>query len=109
MAKTQPGNFIQSFHKWSGIFLVLFVTLKIISGYIISGALAPFDISKAYLIHYAKWVDIPLLFLFIFHAIYGILKGVTKFRTRNKPSVFWLTTLLATVLFTIMIVFIYFV
>jgi len=107
MAKTSSGAFINAFHRWSGLLLIIFMALKILSGYSAAGLLPVFSIRTGSMIHYAIWVDIPLLFLFLYHAVYGILKIVTKFNTRNKPSVFWLTTLVATFLFVVFVVLIY--
>jgi succinate dehydrogenase/fumarate reductase cytochrome b subunit len=99
--------FVRRFHRWSGLLLIIFVGLKMISGYSIAGNLSIFDPSVGYRIHYATWVDIPLLFLFTFHALYGILKvsmtqGITK-----KPWAFIVTTLLGFVIFSISLVMIY--
>lgn len=107
MSKTSSGAFINTFHKWSGLLLILFIALKILSGYAVYGMPSIFSRSTGGAIHFARWVDIPLLFLFIYHAVYGVLKVFTKFNTRNKPVVFWLTTLVATFLFVILVLFVY--
>lgn len=100
---------VRRFHRWSGLLLIILVGLKMISGYSIAGNLSIFDPSVGFKIHYAKWVDVPLLFLFTFHALYGILKILMTKGVTNRPMAFVVTTLLGFVFFSMSIVIIYFV
>ena len=107
MNMKKPGVIIQWFHKWSGIPLIVLIVLKIISGYAGEGNVVFISPQTGYLIHASAWVDVPLLFLFILHAAYGILKNITRFETRNKPVVFWTTTILALIVFFVAVCFIF--
>lgn len=101
--------FVHRFHRWSGLFLIILVGTKMISGYTIAGNLSIFDPPVGYKIHYAKWVDIPLLFFFIFHALYGIFKILMTKGMTHRPVAFIVTTVLGFVFFGISLVIIYFV
>ena len=101
MKPIKPGMVIQLFHKWSGMLLILLIGMKILSGYASIGATAVLSPQAGYLVHTSAWLDIPLLLIVILHIAYGILKNVTSFQTRNKPSVFWITTLVAVAVFVL--------
>ena len=107
MEKFSPIVFVRLFHRWSGIFLILFVGLKILSGYVAAGNIEVLSQEMAYRIHYALWIDIPLLFLFIFHSLYGLFKIINPYVGKNKITVFWIITSLAIVLFLVALIFIY--
>ena len=107
MEKKSILVFIRTFHRWSGILLILTVSLKILSGYAINGFLSFFSQSSGYKIHYARWIDIPLIFLFIFHASYGILKIVIPKNNKKNQTVFLITNCVAMVLFLTAMLFIY--
>ena len=106
MKNTTPLTFIRIFHRWSGLFLIVFIALKILSGYVIAGQLGILSNRVGYLIHYAKVVDIPLLFLFIFHSIYGVYKIVQR-KVKDKVGFFLIATFLALLLYITAILFIY--
>lgn len=100
---------IYQFHRWSGMLLILLVGLKLISGFSIAGNLELFAQKTGYRIHYAQVVDIPLLFCFIMHAAYGILKGLWARVSLNKQSSALITTVVGFLVFALSILFIYFI
>ncbi len=99
--------FVRIFHRWSGMFLIVFVGLKILSGYVAAGNLGFLNQETAYHIHYALWVDLPLLFLFIFHSFYGLFKILNQYYSSKQRLLFNIITLLAMVLFILGVIFIY--
>lgn len=106
MSKFSPIVFVRIFHRWSGLFLILFVGLKIVSGYVAAGEMEIFSQKTAYRIHFADWIDVPLLFLFIFHSLYGLFKIINQYLSKGRTTVFWLITSLAAVLFLVALIFI---
>jgi succinate dehydrogenase/fumarate reductase cytochrome b subunit len=107
MKNITPVIFVRFFHRWSGILLIVFVGLKIVSGYVAAGNLEVLNQETAYRIHYALWVDLPLLFLFIFHSCYGIFKILKQYFSRKQHLLFYIMTLLALVLFVLAVIVIY--
>jgi succinate dehydrogenase/fumarate reductase cytochrome b subunit len=107
MKSNTPSVLIRIFHRWSGLLLIIFVSLKLLSGFIIAGDLDILNLSTGYRIHYAKFVDIPLIFFFIFHALYGILKIIMSRGIRNKMMAFTVTTIFGIVIFIISVIYIY--
>jgi succinate dehydrogenase/fumarate reductase cytochrome b subunit len=100
-------TFIRFFHRLSGLFLFVFVGIKLISGYSITGHMTLINQTFGYRIHYASWIDIPLVCLFIFHTAYGFLKiGMPK-RNEWKEMAFILTNCAAIVVCVLFIVFVY--
>ena len=106
MKRFTPIIFVRLFHRWSGILLIVFVGLKILSGYSVTGEMGIFSQKTAYRIHLADWVDGPLLFLFIFHSLYGLFKIVNQYLGKGRTTVFWVFTSLAVVLFLLALIFI---
>ena len=91
MSKTTPSLIIRLFHRWSGLLLILLIGLKILSGY----GLIDF-------VHVTVWVDIPLIFFFVFHASYGILKILMP-RIKRKWQAFFITNLIGLIIFLLFI------
>jgi succinate dehydrogenase/fumarate reductase cytochrome b subunit len=108
MQPAQTVRWIQKLHRISGISLIIFITLKLLSGNAIAGFLNIFTQKTAYLIHYAKWIDIPLVFLFIFHSLFGLLKISFSSIVKNKVKGFYITLIIGCVLFILYILFVYF-
>ena len=98
---------IRFFHRWTGLLLIVFVGLKIISGYAIVGNLAILNPETGYHIHYALWIDIPLMLIFIFHAAYGILKINIPKNNEKKRKAFIITNCLALLVLTVAMIGIY--
>lgn len=91
----KSARFIRAFHRWSGMLLIGFVALKILTGYTISGQIAPFSTEAGYRIHFSPWVDVPLLVLFVLHASYGVLKILLARNVKNRTGAFVWTNVLA--------------
>jgi succinate dehydrogenase/fumarate reductase cytochrome b subunit len=106
MQPTTIVTWVRKFHRVSGLALIVVVALKILSGYAVTGRLAFWNPEQATLIHTAKLIDVPLVFLFIFHSLYGIYK-ILQPRFLNKAVLFWTLNAAGCVLFIGAIVGIY--
>jgi succinate dehydrogenase/fumarate reductase cytochrome b subunit len=107
LADKSTVSLIRFIHRWTGILLIVLVGLKIISGYIITGNLSLLNQESGYKIHYAMWLDIPLVLIFTFHAAYGILKIYIPKSNEKKKKAFVITSVLALLVFAASMIFIY--
>jgi succinate dehydrogenase/fumarate reductase cytochrome b subunit len=105
MAKMIPAEWIRLFHRWSGLALILFVGLKIVTGFTSTGAFRLFSEETAIRLHAALWTDIPLVLLFVFHSSYGILKMAMARGIRNKPRALALTNIAAGLISAVVLYF----
>jgi succinate dehydrogenase/fumarate reductase cytochrome b subunit len=81
------------FIRFSGPFLLILVGLKIFSGYSLVGR-AP-GIPWLSSLHQNRALDFLLLFVFIFHALYGIrLFLIDLGMMRQEKLLFWIFTLI---------------
>ncbi len=103
----RPSIFIKQFHRYSGLVLILLVGLKIFSGYILTQQIE-MDGKVGVLLHFAKWIDIPLIILFTVHSVYGVIKFFITPQERNKPHIFWSINGVAIAIILIAFYFIYF-
>jgi len=86
------------FIRFSGPLLLILVGLKIISGYSLVGKIQAVSWLSA--LHLSKAFDLPLLFLFIFHALYGLrLFLVDSGMIKQERLLFWTSTIISAGLF----------
>ena len=108
MKPTTPMRFIRVFHRWSGVLLIFIVGLKIVSGLSAAGQIMLLPVSGAYSLHLSAFLDTPLLFLFYFHALYGLFK-IFQGKIQKKVLIFWFTNVIGLLLFAWSILVIYFI
>jgi hypothetical protein len=106
MKETTPAVLIRRFHRWSGLALILLVSLKLISGFRLAGAIGFPAEAAAGRMHFSAWVDAPLMFFFIFHAAYGILKILMP-KISRKAGAFLFASIAAFLVFLTSILSIY--
>ena len=86
------------FIRFSGPLLLVLVGLKIVSGYALVGRIA--GVSWLAGLHQNRAFDILLLFLFIFHAFYGLrLFLIDLGMMKQEKSLFWIFTIISAGLF----------
>jgi succinate dehydrogenase/fumarate reductase cytochrome b subunit len=106
MKETTPAVLIRTFHRWSGLLLILLVTAKLLSGFRLAGEIHfPGEIA-ANRLHFSRWIDVPLIFFFLFHSAYGILKVLMSKGIQKKARAFLAANLVAIVLFALIMGFI---
>ena len=85
------------FIRFSGPLLLIMVGLKILSGYSLVGRIQAPWLSN---LHINKTLDALLLFVFIFHALYGLRLFLIDWgMVKHEKILFWAFTLLSTGLF----------
>ncbi|MFB3886987.1 MAG: hypothetical protein ACE144_17315 [Thermodesulfobacteriota bacterium] len=88
------------FLRFSGPFLLILVGLKILSGYASVGKLEGIPWLAG--VHQNRALDILLLFLFIFHALYGLrLFLIDLGMVKRETALFWVFTLISIGLFVL--------
>jgi succinate dehydrogenase/fumarate reductase cytochrome b subunit len=86
------------FIRFSGPLLLILVGFKILSGYAVTGKGGGASWLSG--IHINRTLDFLLLFLFIFHALYGLrLFLIDLGLMRQERTLFWVFTLTSLVLF----------
>ena len=85
------------FVRFSGPLLLILVGLKILSGYSLVGRIQASWLSN---LHINKTLDLLLLFIFIFHALYGLRLFLIDLRmVKQERVLFWAFTVASAGLF----------
>jgi len=93
------------FIRISGPLLLILVGLKILSGYSLVGRIQSSWLSN---LHINKTLDLLLLFVFIFHALYGLrLFLIDLGMVKHEKILFWAFTILSAALFVFSYVFLF--
>jgi succinate dehydrogenase/fumarate reductase cytochrome b subunit len=86
------------FIRFSGPLLLIFVGIKILSGYSLTGKIT--GVSWLPALHENRTLDFFLLFLFTFHAFYGLRLFLIDLGMMKKEKIlFWVSTLVGVGLF----------
>ena len=93
--------FVWLFHRVSGIALLILMTVKVATGLATAGRMGPNIQNSLGLWHQAKVLDIPLLFFLLYHGFYGVRTMLLDVGVGNEKTVFWATTLSASLTFVI--------
>jgi succinate dehydrogenase hydrophobic anchor subunit len=100
--------FVWLFHRVSGLALLLLMTLKIVTGLATAGRMGPHIQNTVGLWHQARVIDLPLLFFFLYHGLYGLRTMWLDLGWGREKAVFWSATVAAGVLFLCVGFFFYF-
>jgi succinate dehydrogenase/fumarate reductase cytochrome b subunit len=88
------------FLRFSGPLLLILVGLKILSGYSLVGKMD--GILWLSELHQNQTLDVLLLFVFIFHALYGLrLFLIDMGMAKREKLLFWVFTIMAVAIFTL--------
>jgi succinate dehydrogenase/fumarate reductase cytochrome b subunit len=94
------------FVRFSGPLLLILVGLKILSGYSLVGRIQ----GGSWLsnLHINRTLDLLLLFVFIFHALYGLRLFLIDFgMVKEEKVLFWASTIISVGLFVFSYVYIF--
>lgn len=97
--------FVWIFHRISGLLLILLVGLQVVSGVFQANPSAGSAAAAVAELHNQPALNVVLVFLFIFHGLYGIRTILMDAGVRREKGLFWGSTLLGTVLFAAFCVF----
>ena len=94
------------FIRFSGPLLLILVGLKIVSGYALVGRIT--GVSWLSGLHQNPAFDILLLFLFIFHAFYGLrLFLIDLGMMKKEKSLLWIFTIISAGLFILSYIYLF--
>ena len=94
------------FIRFSGPLLLILVGLKIVSGYALVGRIT--GVSWLSGLHQNRAFDILLLFLFIFHAFYGLrLFLIDLGMMKKEKPLLWIFTIISAGLFVLSYVYLF--
>lgn len=98
---------MRGFHQYSGLLLILLVGLKLFSGFEVHQKFGLLLGKQAMRWHTRAWIDLPLIFFFLFHASYGIFKIFMVRGMASRGRAFVFASLVPGLLFFLAIFFIY--
>jgi len=99
--------FVRNFHKYSGLLLILLVSMKLFTGFESREKFGLLPAIGAMRLHTLTWIDLSLTLLFLFHASYGIFKIFLVRGISKRARAFVLTNLVPGVLFLLVFLFVY--
>lgn len=93
------------FLRFSGPLLLVLVGLKILSGYSLVGKIdSLLWISE---LHESPLLDLSLLFLFIFHSLYGVRLFLIDLGMKGERLLFWISTIAGAFIFGLSYLYLY--
>ena len=97
----KTGMFSWLVQRITGILLIIFLPLKLVSGYIMVGDV-PGPVAWAVSIHSSVIIDLILLLVIVFHLFYGIRVILVDFGwVKSAKTLFYVFTALSAVFFII--------
>jgi len=93
------------FLRFSGPVLLIFVGIKILSGYSLVGSIE--QIAWLSSLHENRTLDLSLLFVFILHALYGVRLFLIDLGMTQERFLFWAATAMGLVLFAFSYLYFY--
>ena len=88
------------FHRVSGVLLILLLLLQVFTGYFQANPTVSEDVQEsAFELHKQVYLNSFLVFLFIFHSLYGIRTILMDLGVRKEKLLFWAFTGLGLLLF----------
>lgn len=94
--------FVWVFHRISGLFLILLLSIKIFSSYFLMTKEQKPD--WALVLHANPFIDTLLIITVVFHALYGLRTVILDLGVRKEKLLFWIFTLLGFVLSALLLV-----
>ncbi len=93
------------FLRFSGPLLLILVGLKILSGYVLVGRIdGVFWLST---LHENRALDLLLLFVFVFHGLYGLRLFLIDLGMKQERLLFWAFTIMGSVIVAFSYLYLY--
>jgi succinate dehydrogenase/fumarate reductase cytochrome b subunit len=81
--------FVWVFHRVSGLILILGMGFKIYTGFGTAGALGMDDVPYWTSLHGNLAIDLAVIFLFIYHSLYGLRTCLVDLGVKKEKELFW--------------------
>jgi succinate dehydrogenase/fumarate reductase cytochrome b subunit len=91
--------FVWVFHRISGILLIIFIGMKFFTGFGLDKQFGQAKVEFFRPIHNNHPLDLILLFLFLFHSLYGMRTIIYDLGVKKERLLFWCATLTGLLLF----------
>jgi len=96
--------FVWVFHRISGLLLILFLAIQIFTGVYQSGNPSGDLFGTFQDLHKHTWLNCLLVFLVIFHALYGIRTILMDLGVCREKMLFWACTGVGSVLYAVFLI-----
>jgi len=96
--------FVWMFHRISGVLLILLIGFQLVTGFF-QASYANSELIKTMAdLHKHRTVNCLMVFLFVFHALYGVRTILIDAGLKREKLLFWVCTILGLVLFAAFLV-----
>ena len=96
--------FVWVFHRISGLVLIFLLSFQLFTGFFQASASNAELVETFARLHKHTVLNCLLVFLAIFHAVYGVRTILMDLGLRREKLLFWVCTILALVLFVVFLV-----
>ena len=97
--------FVWIFHRISGVLLIVLLGFQLLTGFLQAGAAQGESLKVASAMHRHAALNCLLVFLVIFHGLYGLRTILLDLGMRRERLLFWSFTLLGTAGYTAFLVY----
>ena len=94
--------FVWVFHRISGVILILLIGFKFLTGFGIDKQFGQESVEFWRALHNNTALNIILLFLFIYHSLYGLRTIIFDLGYKREKELFWLFSIAGMVLFIVL-------
>ena len=81
--------FVWVFHRVSGLILILLIGFKMYSGFGVAGSMGEDLVPYWTALHSSLAVDMIVMFLFIYHSLYGLRTCLVDLGVKKEKELFW--------------------
>lgn len=99
--------FVWLFHRISGVILILLIAFKFLTGFGIDKHFGQESVEFWRALHNNTPSNIILLFLFIYHSLYGLRTIIFDLGYKKEKELFWVFSILGLVLFIFISLYFY--
>ena len=96
--------FVWLFHRISGVVLIFLMAFQLFTGFFQASSSSTELVKTVADLHRHTALNCVMVFLFIFHALYGIRTILIDVGVKAEKLLFWVCTLLGLVLFSVFLV-----
>lgn len=94
--------FVWVFHRISGVVLILLIGFKFLTGFGIDKHFGQESVEFWRALHNNTFINILLLFLFIYHSLYGLRTIIFDLGYKKEKELFWGFSTLGLILFIVL-------
>ena len=96
--------FVWIFHRVSGVLLIFLIVFQLVTGFFQASTSNSELVKATAELHNHAMLNCLMVFLFIFHALYGVRTILIDLGVKAEKSLFWGSTILGLVLFAVFLI-----